>query len=84
MPRVLSETDASDRYRSIQCASKLVSEPRAASSSPSQTPAPAADKLSALDELSTERLRTAYLNVKHESPPAGDSELIKALAPLVK
>ncbi|KAL1948519.1 hypothetical protein VTO73DRAFT_12594 [Trametes versicolor] len=66
------------------CASKLVSEPRAASSSPSQTPAPAADKLSALDDLSTERLRTAYLNVKHESPPAGDSELIKALAPLVK
>ncbi|OJT04186.1 ER membrane protein complex subunit 2 [Trametes pubescens] len=66
------------------CVSKLIAEPRAASSSPSQTAAPSADNLNALANLSTERLRTAYLDIKHESPPTGDNELIAALTPLVK
>ncbi|KAH9854622.1 TPR-like protein [Lenzites betulinus] len=65
------------------CTQKLITEPRAASST-SQTPAPTTSNLSALDNLSTERLRTAYLDIKHESPPAGDVELIAALATLVK
>ncbi|KAI0827461.1 TPR-like protein [Trametes gibbosa] len=66
------------------CTQKLITEPRAWSTSPSQTPAPSAPNLSALDNLSTERLRTAYLDIKNESPPSGETELIGALATLVK
>lgn len=37
-----------------------------------------------LDELSTERLRTAYLNIKGESPPKVDKDLISVLATIVQ
>ncbi|KAI0708697.1 TPR-like protein [Earliella scabrosa] len=66
------------------CTRKLITEPRSGSASASQTQAPNTSNLSLLDELSTERLRTAYLNLKNESPPAGESDLIAALATLVK
>ncbi|KAI0767474.1 TPR-like protein [Fomes fomentarius] len=66
------------------CTRKLITEPRSATSSASQTQAPNTSNLSLLDELSTERLRTAYLNLKNESPPAGELELIAALTALVK
>ncbi|KAI0356961.1 TPR-like protein [Trametes cingulata] len=66
------------------CTRKLITEPRAASSSASHTPAPTTANLSALDNLSTERLRTAYLDIKHESPPAAEGDLIAALTTLVK
>ena len=62
----------------------MITEARAATTSASQTPAPNTSNLSLVDQLSTERLRTAYLNLKNESPPAGDSDLIAALATLVK
>ncbi|KAI0634199.1 TPR-like protein [Trametes polyzona] len=65
------------------CTHKLITEPRSSSSS-SQTPAPATSNLSALDNLSTERLRTAYLDIKHKSPPTSESDLIAAFVPLVK
>ncbi|KAI0733251.1 TPR-like protein [Fomitopsis betulina] len=66
------------------CTHRLISEPRLMSSSVSQTPAPSAEKLSMLDELATERLRTAYLNIKGESPPKADKELISVLATIVQ
>ncbi|KAI9056396.1 TPR-like protein [Trametes sanguinea] len=66
------------------CTRKLITEPRAASSSPSQTAPPTTSNLSALDNLSTERLRTAYLDLKNESPPVAESDLITALTALVK
>ncbi|CDO72111.1 hypothetical protein BN946_scf184962.g54 [Trametes cinnabarina] len=62
----------------------LITEPRAASSSASQTSPPTTSNLSALDNLSTERLRTAYLDLKNESPPVAEGDLITALTALVK
>lgn len=70
--------------RMFQCTRKLLTEPRSASHSASQTAAPNTTNVSLLDDLSTERLRTAYLNLKNESPPAGEADLIAALATLVK
>ncbi|KAL7284623.1 hypothetical protein ACG7TL_001919 [Trametes sanguinea] len=66
------------------CTRKLITEPRAASSSASQTAPPTTSNLSALDNLSTERLRTAYLDLKNESPPVAEGDLITALTVLVK
>ncbi|KAI0643784.1 TPR-like protein [Trametes meyenii] len=66
------------------CIRKLITEPRAGTSSASQTPAPSTSNLSALDNLSTERLRTAYLDIKHESPPTAESDLITAFTTLIK
>ncbi|KAJ8475441.1 hypothetical protein ONZ51_g6543 [Trametes cubensis] len=66
------------------CTRKLITEPRAATSSTSHTPAPTTANLSALDNLSTERLRTAYLDLKHESPPTAEGDLISAMTSLVK
>ncbi|KAI8989166.1 TPR-like protein [Trametes punicea] len=66
------------------CTRKLIAEPRTTSSSASHTPAPATSNLSALDNLSTERLRTAYLDIKNESSPVSDGDLIAALTPLLK
>ncbi|RDX52550.1 TPR-like protein [Lentinus brumalis] len=66
------------------CTRKFITEPRSASHSASQTAAPNTSNVSLLDDLSTERLRTAYLNLKSESPPAGETDLIAALATLVK
>ena len=68
----------------VQCTHRLISEPRLLSSSASQTAAPSTEKLSMLDELATERLRTAYLNSRGESPPKADKELISALATIVQ
>ena len=63
-----------------QCTYKLSTEPRAATTSPSQTAAPSTKVLASLDELATERLRTAYLETTRESPPAADKALLEALA----
>ncbi len=68
----------------LQCTRKLISEPRSASSSASQTAAPNTTNLSLLDDLATELLRTAYLNVKNESPPTVEVEFITAVSTLVK
>ncbi|KAI0772768.1 TPR-like protein [Trametes elegans] len=66
------------------CTRKLITEPRAGTSSASQTSAPSTANLSALDNLSTERLRTAYLDIKGESPPTTESDFVAAVAALVK
>ncbi|KAI0922619.1 hypothetical protein AcW1_002783 [Taiwanofungus camphoratus] len=66
------------------CTHRLITEPRLSSSSASHTAAPNTTTLSNLDELSTERLRTAYLNVKGESPPKADGELITVLATMIQ
>ncbi|KAM5545952.1 hypothetical protein V8D89_000078 [Ganoderma adspersum] len=66
------------------CTRKLISEPRSASSSASQTAAPNTANLSLLEDLATERLRTAYLNVKNESPPTVEADFIAAVSTLVK
>ncbi|KZT63519.1 TPR-like protein [Daedalea quercina L-15889] len=66
------------------CTHRLISEPRLLTSSASQTPAPSTEKLSSIDELATERLRTAYLNIKGESPPKVDKELISVLATIIQ
>jgi len=66
------------------CTHRLSTEPRLLSSSASHTPAPATAILLNLDQLSTERLRTAYLNMKGESPPQGDKELIAVLAVMIQ
>ncbi|TCD65715.1 hypothetical protein EIP91_002291 [Steccherinum ochraceum] len=65
------------------CTHRLNTEPRVGSSSASQTPAPPTTTLSSLDDLATERLRTAYLNTTQESPPKTDSALIDALAKVI-
>ncbi|OBZ76321.1 ER membrane protein complex subunit 2-A [Grifola frondosa] len=66
------------------CTRRLLTEPRLLTSSGSQTPAPSSSNISTLDDLSTERLRTAYLDIKNESPPATEKELIAVLATLIK
>ncbi|KAH9947749.1 TPR-like protein [Amylocystis lapponica] len=66
------------------CTSKLTTEPRAASASASHTPAPTIAILANVDELATERLRTAYLNIKGVSPPSADKELITVLASIIQ
>ncbi|PCH36887.1 TPR-like protein [Wolfiporia cocos MD-104 SS10] len=66
------------------CTNKLITEPRSMSSSASNTLAPTTAALSSIDELSTERLRTAYLNMKGESPPKTDRELITILATIIQ
>ena len=65
-----------------QCTHRLTTEPRLLSSS-SQTPAPSTTTLASLDDLATERLRTAYLNTTRESPPKGEKDLIDALAKVI-
>ena len=67
-----------------QCTSKLVAEPRTASASASHTAPPDAPLLANLDELATERLRTAHLDVKGASPPSTDKELLSVLATIVQ
>jgi len=66
------------------CTHKFIRDPRAASSSASDTPAPSTATLSELDDLSKERLRTAYLNLKNESPPDADAEFMSALASIIQ
>ncbi|GBE83403.1 TPR-like protein [Sparassis latifolia] len=65
------------------CTHRLITEPRHSSSSASQTPAPTTAKLANLDELSTERLRTAYLNVKGASPPNDHTSFMSTLATVI-
>ncbi|KAJ3559545.1 hypothetical protein NM688_g286 [Phlebia brevispora] len=62
------------------CTYKLTTEHRAAANSPSQTPPPTTTDLASLDDLATERLRTAYLEATRESPPSGDKALMEAVA----
>lgn len=59
----------------FQCARRLLRDPRTASQSPSQTPAPEHVKL--LDELATERLLTAYSS--GNGPVNGREALVKWL-----
>ncbi|TBU37051.1 TPR-like protein [Dichomitus squalens] len=66
------------------CTRKLITEPRSASNSASKTAPPNTSNLSLLDDLSTERLRTAYLNVRNESPPTSETDFIAAVATLVQ
>ncbi|CAL1709947.1 unnamed protein product [Somion occarium] len=66
------------------CTHKLLTEPRLVNSSPSQTAPPTTSNLSSLDELSTERLRTAYLNTTGESPPKADKAFIDAMAKIIQ
>ncbi|KAI0074918.1 TPR-like protein [Panus rudis PR-1116 ss-1] len=66
------------------CTHRLISEPRLAASSASETTAPTSGNLSALDELATERLRTAYLNTTGESPPKADKTFIDAMAKVIQ
>ncbi|TFY63849.1 hypothetical protein EVJ58_g3009 [Rhodofomes roseus] len=66
------------------CTHRLISEPRLLTSSASHTPALSTGMMSSLDELATERLRTAYLNIKGESPPKVDKELISVLATIIQ
>ncbi|KAJ3475153.1 hypothetical protein NLI96_g12026 [Meripilus lineatus] len=66
------------------CTYKLVSEPRSISNSGSQTPAPTTGNISSLDELATERLRTAYLNTTGESPPKTERAFLDALAKVIQ
>ncbi|KAI0342534.1 tetratricopeptide repeat domain 35 [Trametopsis cervina] len=64
------------------CTNKLITEPRAINS-PSQVSSPKTNDLAALDDLATERLKTAYLETTRESPPAGDSALLKEMASIL-
>ncbi|KIP10822.1 hypothetical protein PHLGIDRAFT_64887 [Phlebiopsis gigantea 11061_1 CR5-6] len=64
------------------CTLKLTTEPRA-SSSASQTAPPTAAVLQSLDELVTERLRTAYLETTRESPPTAGPALVEAVAKII-
>ncbi|EKM57094.1 uncharacterized protein PHACADRAFT_254650 [Phanerochaete carnosa HHB-10118-sp] len=64
------------------CTQKLVTEPKA-SNSPSQTASPTASALASLDDLATERLRTAYLETTRESPPTAGAALIDAAARII-
>ncbi|KZT08154.1 TPR-like protein [Laetiporus sulphureus 93-53] len=66
------------------CTQRLVTEPRLMTSSASQTPGPTTTMLQSIDELSTERLRTAYLNMKGESPPKADKDLITVMATMIQ
>lgn len=66
------------------CTRRLITEPRLVSSSASQTAAPSAAILSNIDELSAERLRTAYMNMKGESSPKAEKELLTALAVIIQ
>jgi len=66
------------------CTFKLITEPRVVSSSASQTSPPMTSNLAAVDELATERLRTAYLNTNGESPPTGDKVFLDAMAKIIK
>ncbi|THH28637.1 hypothetical protein EUX98_g5555 [Antrodiella citrinella] len=65
------------------CTQRLTAEPRLLTSSASQTAAPAATAISSLDDLATERLRTADLNLAGDLVPKGDSALIGAIAKLI-
>lgn len=63
-----------------QCTRRLITDPRSASSSPSQTAVP--QHVHALDELATERLLTAYSTLSggpHNGPVKGREELVKWL-----
>ncbi|EMD36887.1 hypothetical protein CERSUDRAFT_51519 [Gelatoporia subvermispora B] len=71
-------------YGVMLCTQRFITDPRAASSSASNTPAPSTATLSKLDDLSKERLRTAYLNLKNESPPTTDSELMSVVATIIQ
>ncbi|OCH94632.1 TPR-like protein [Obba rivulosa] len=66
------------------CTHKFITDPRAASASASDTPGPSAATLSQLDDLSRERLRTAYLNLKNESPPVADTEFMSVVATIMQ
>ncbi|KAK7678077.1 hypothetical protein QCA50_013476 [Cerrena zonata] len=66
------------------CTYKLLTEPKLVHSSASQTPPPSTSTISALDELTTERLRTAYLNTTRESPPTADKAFINAMAQIIQ
>ncbi|CCL99072.1 uncharacterized protein FIBRA_01084 [Fibroporia radiculosa] len=66
------------------CTRRFATEPRLLSSSASHTAAPDAITLSNVDELSTERLRTAYMNMKGESAPKVDDDLIVQLATMIQ
>ncbi|KAI0089413.1 hypothetical protein BDY19DRAFT_889264, partial [Irpex rosettiformis] len=65
------------------CTNKLITEPKAINS-PSQTSPPKTNVLASLDDLATERLRTAYLETTRESPPQGDTALLKELAKILQ
>ncbi|GJE93376.1 tetratricopeptide repeat protein [Phanerochaete sordida] len=64
------------------CTHKLVTEPKA-SNSPSQIASPTANVLASLDDLATERLRTAYLETTRESPPTAGAQFIEAVARII-
>ncbi|KAI0701829.1 TPR-like protein [Cytidiella melzeri] len=65
------------------CTNKLITEPKA-TNSPSQTSSPNTNVLASLDDLATERLKTAYLETTRESPPAGDSALLREMAGILQ